>query len=164
LIKIIHLFRMNSKNFQFLSFILQNRGWCTITEIVKLAYLIDLAAKNNSKIQNKISDFEYIRYYYGPYSKEIQNTLENWIEKEVIKITSGLSTHWHEYTVYEFNIEKSNIIDQLTPDEQDFILETLEDLATYRSTHLTDIAYNTKPMTELWATLWWNEGLHTKIL
>jgi hypothetical protein len=43
-------------------------------------------------------------------------------------------------------------------------LQILEDLAPYRATSLTKIAYKTEPMVKLWATLWWNEHLNELLI
>jgi len=141
-----------TKNHNFLLFILQNRGASTITEIIKLSYLIDLASLKDLK--NKISNYEYKRYFYWPYTKDIQDNLEDLALEEFIKVDTITNAQWYENILYIYSWKKIELKD-ISNTEQEFILQVLKDLAPYRASSLTRIAYKTEPLIKLWATLWW---------
>jgi hypothetical protein len=150
-----------TKNQQFLLFILTHRWPSTITEIVKLSYLIDLASL--SEFKNKISDYKYIRYFYWPYAVKIQSDLEKLAFSNYIIIEAKTNPQWYENILYSINPEKELWLN-LNDEEKNFTLEVLKDLGGYRAWTLTQIAYKTKPMLDLGATLWWNEHLNELLI
>jgi hypothetical protein len=56
---------------------------------MKLSYLVDLV--NIKKRKEKISDFEYIRYNFGPFDNKIYNFVKQLLEKNIITQDSILS-------------------------------------------------------------------------
>lgn len=142
-----------NKNKQLLYYIIKHTWWVSITQVVKLAYLIDLTNYRNHK--KRVSGYEYIRYYYWPYDSDIESDVNDLVKEWYISADS-------EYTrlneMFVFHQKKEADIDLLDKDIE-VIDSVLDELKWLWAKMLTKIAYKTKPMVELWATLWWNEGL-----
>ena len=86
------------KTCQVLSYIIKNYPNVSITSLMKLSYLVDLVAIKKGK--NKISDFQYVRYNYGPFDKKIYKYLEA-LEKEcIIKEGANISSTGDEFVIY----------------------------------------------------------------
>lgn len=126
-----------------------------ITSLIKLSYLIDLAAIR--KIGHKISEFNYIRYNYGPFDPKVYTNL-NELQKEG-KVTSfSIYNSYGESVLFKLS-DNIKDFDQISKDEQTLIKEMLDSVEGYGARMLTDIAYHTKPMKALGATLGGNEHL-----
>ncbi len=145
---------MNKKTKELLHYILEERRGATITEIIKICYLIDLVAKKN--IGNQITGLKYYRYSFGPFDKKIYPCLEEMVSDKIIEQNIKYKTGG-ELVIYttkekfpgphEINTEEMAIIDTL-----------LETLADFGPKALTEMTYNTSPMLKLKATLGGKEG------
>jgi hypothetical protein len=145
---------MNQKTQEVILYLLKERLGATITEIIKLCYLIDLIT--TKKIGYPITNLNYYRYSFGPFDKKIYQTLEEMIDnklvKQEIKFKPGGEVVLYTLAndscdLKELKIEEINIVDDL-----------LESLAGYGPKALTEITYNTTPMKALKATLGGKEG------
>ena len=145
------------KTLQVLSYIIKNRPNISVTSLMKLAYLVDLVAIKKGK--NKISDFQYIRYNYGPFDKKIYKYLEVLENNNTIKEGAEISSTGDEFVTYSLN--KRNIsFDTISDDEKEIIDEVLETLEGYGVKALTELTYRTKPMRKIRATLKNKVGLN----
>ncbi len=145
---------MCQKTKQLLCFILQDEPR-DVTSLIKLSYLIDLAAFR--KLEHKISEFEYIRYNYGPFDQKVYTNLND-LQKEGKVVSFSHYTNYGENVLFKINTDEQNF-DLLSEDERKLIKEMLDSLQGYGARMLTDIAYQTSPMKALGATLGGNEHL-----
>lgn len=149
---------MCQKTKQLLCFILKDNPR-DVTSLIKLSYLIDLAAIR--KLRNQISEFEYIRYNYGPFDQKVYANL-NELQKE------GKVTSFSHYNSYGENVlfklsDGVNDFNLISEDERQLIKDMLDSVEGYGARMLTDIAYQTKPMKALGATLGGNEHLGERL-
>lgn len=150
---------ISDKNLQFILEIIKNKWTATITSIVKLAYLIDYAFFKKAKKQ--ISDFEYIRFHYGPYDSNIEYSLLSLKWEKLLCTNSYALSSWEEITQYTINNElydnKNSKYNLLTAEEIEFIWAFVEKLQEFSAKQLTEIAYETWPMKAFDAHLWGKE-------
>ncbi|MBP8979031.1 SocA family protein [Candidatus Dojkabacteria bacterium] len=137
--------------------IIKQHKVATITVLMKLSYIIDLVSKKQTG--QKISNFSYKRYFYGPFDSSIYSIVEKMqnqdlISAELIFSEDKLSC----YAVYK--AKKSYTLQCLTQPEKDIINEVLTELKDYSAKTLTEITYKTKPMEVLGATLGGTEHLN----
>jgi hypothetical protein len=151
-----------SKMHQFLGYIIKHHPDSSITGLMKLSYIIDLVSIKKSNQQ--ISAFEYIRYNYGPFSRTIYEYLNSLIEHKVIREDSQIANTGDEFVVYNFNKKRTEpSFDKLTKSERSVIDEVLESLQGYGARALTELAYRTKPMQKIGATLQNKKGLNQRL-
>lgn len=152
---------MHNKTKQLLAYIVKNYPRISITSLMKLSYLIDLV--NVGKRNKKISNFEYIRYKYGPFDYKIYDYVKDLLKENIIIQDTNLSFP-EDYFVYEFNEENDGFSFELLKDEEkETIKEVLNSLVGLGARALTEIAYKTKPMIKLKAKLNNNNGLNEKL-
>ncbi len=146
------------RTLQVLTYIIKNHPDVSVTSLMKLSYLVDLVAVKKGK--NKISDFKYTRYHYGPFDKNIYKYLEVLEKDNIIKEGAKISNTGDEFVTY--NIKKKNNIafDKIPDDEKEIIDEVLETLEGYGTKALTELTYRTKPMKKIKATLNNKAGLN----
>jgi len=147
---------MCQKTKQLLSFILRD-GPRDVTSLLKLSYLIDLAAVRN--LGNKISEFKYIRWNFGPFDRTIYKNLDELHADLIISTESQYNGSGSETVLYSLVNPESINCDLLSDNEKNLIEEMLSKLRGYGAKMLTDIAYQTKPMTSIGATLGGTEHL-----
>ncbi|MFH1227886.1 MAG: Panacea domain-containing protein [Planctomycetota bacterium] len=127
---------------------------------MKLSYLIDLVSiKKNGK---QIADFKYRRYNYGPFDDSIYSDLTNLVNAKVITQASEYTPMGEEFITYKLNNEAFES-DRLSDEEKEVIDEVLNELNGLGAKTLTEIAYQTKPMKALKATIGGNEHLNAKL-
>jgi len=154
--------KMKEKTKQLLTYISKNYMPATVTSLMKLAYLIDLVAI--SKDDNKISDFEYRRYKYGPFDSRIYEYLSVLVKDNIFKEEIEYTNSGDEYITYKFNDEKRDIrFEKLSEKDFEAINEVIESVRGYGVKILTQITYKTKPMLALGATLGGEENLNAPI-
>jgi len=150
-----------TKNQQLIAYLGEKHPGATITVLIKLAYFVDLVSVKRTG--NPISSFEYVRYFYGPFAPSIYTDLEALMQANIFKAELNYSSSGEEYTIYSF-IENSQIdLDGISVEEKELIDGVLKSVQGYGAKTLTDMAYKTKPMTSLGATLGGSENLN-KIL
>lgn len=146
------------KTKQLLAYLIQNNPAVSITSLMKLSYLVDLVSVK--KTNQKISDFQYRRYKYGPFDNHIYILLKDMIKRKIIHEDSALSEMGEEFIVYRYNAEIDQSFDQITPKEKEIIDEVLGSLRGYGAKALTELTYRTKPMQKIRAKIGNNEGLN----
>ena len=150
-----------NKNQEFLSYLIFNHfGAITITSIMKLAYLVDLVSIEKSSEQ--ISDYKYIRYFYGPFAKEIKEDIESLLEKKVIKTEEIFFSSEVGTSVYK-KASKDLDLNHISTKEKELIDGCLNELHGFGAKMLTNLAYKTKPMVALGATFHGNENLKKEL-
>ena len=147
-----------SKTRQILGYIIKNRPNISITSLMKLSYLVDLVAIKKGK--NKISDFQYVRYNYGPFDKKIYKYLAALEKEHIIKEGAGISSTGDEFVTFSINKKNNISFDRISDDEKVIIDEVLESLEGYGVKALTELTYRTKPMKKIRATLKNKVGLN----
>jgi uncharacterized phage-associated protein len=152
---------MINKTLEFLTYIIEKYEKIPITSLMKLSYLIDLVNVKNRK--SKISDFEYIRYNFGPFDNKIYDFVKQLLEKKLI--TQDLVSSFPEdYLAYKLNDTNKNLgYSLLDSKEKETIDEVLNSLKGLGAKDLTAIAYKTKPMVKLGAKPNNSVGLNKKL-
>lgn len=150
---------METKTKQLLAYLIQNYLEVSVTSLMKLSYIADLV--QIKKTNKKISGFRYKRYTYGPFDQEIYRLLKGLVEDGIISEQTKMTPKGDEYIVYTFNEDNSNLkFDKLTKKEKETAQEVVESLQGFGVKALTEVAYRTKPMQKLGATLGGNEHLN----
>ncbi len=149
------------KNHQLLAYLAKEHPSASITVLMKLSYLVDLISVK--KLGNQISSFEYIRYNYGPFTQEIYNAVEELVLGKILTPKNDYAGGSVEYITYTYTNKDGFAFDNLSKDEVSLIDEMMIDLKGYGAKTLTEVAYKTKPMIELGATLGGNENLFSKL-
>lgn len=132
-----------SKNEEIIAYIVNNRVWCSITEIMNICYLIDLGFVKEFK--NKVTNFNYVVSSYGPFSNEIFDLVNGLVNKWVFtyKCTSLSSGD----VVCKYEIEWNNGQHlPLSTWETDFFNGMLWSLSQFNAYQLTQISSKTKPL------------------
>ncbi len=138
------------KTKQLLAYLSSKHINASLTVLMKLAYLVDLISYKKNKKQ--ISDFRYIRFYYGPYDSAINEYIEELLKEGIICAQPEYTYSGSEYIIYHFNTDKGFSFDALEIPEIELIDGVLEGLKGYGAKTLTDIAYKTAPLVKLKAT------------
>lgn len=128
---------------------------------MKLAYLIDLISVKKNKKQ--ISNFQYRRYYFGPFDKKIYLYIESLIEKQAIVPKSDYAITGKEFIVYSLNESSKYNNDKINEKELKIIDGLLESFKGYGAKILTEIAYKTKPMIALGAKIGNSKGIGLRL-
>lgn len=152
----------DSKNHQLLAYLAKEHPSASITVLMKLSYLVDLISVK--KLGNQISSFTYIRYSYGPFTQEIYNAVEDLVMEKVLLPRNDYAGGSVEYITYTYANKDGFLFDKISKEEIGLIDEMMTDLKGYGAKTLTDIAYKTKPMIKLGATLGGNENLFSKLI
>ena len=150
---------MTDKNQQFLAYIISKHEKATVTVLMKICYLTDLV--NIEKNNKQLFSYEYKRYHYGPFDEKIYNDLSNLQIKNTVITKSDYTADGKEYIYYSFNEQTE--LDNILKDELEIINEVLESIKGFGAKVLTQIAYKTKPMIALGATLGGKEKLNKKL-
>lgn len=146
----------NQKTLDLILYIIDNIHLATVTSITKLLYLIDLTCVSDGR--GKVTNIDYIRYYYGPYSSSIKNAIDKLLKEN--KIVASLRTLASGEPFLEYNIAPESKQIEFEDDNKDIIDELLNSLGGLSPSQLTKIAYGTEPMKKLGATLGGNEHLN----
>jgi len=151
------------KRLEILKFIIGKHSEPTVTSLMKIAYLADLLALKKG---HTISDYEYVRYYYGPFDKRIYSDIDELVSGGYVQADPKFSGTGDggEYFVFK---PTNKLADEsptlLDAKEQELLTSLLDDIRGYGAKTLTEAAYQTKPMKKLGATLGGNEHLHTPL-
>ena len=153
---------MKEKTKQLLAYLIQNHSPLPITILMKLSYIVDLVSMN--KYGKKISEFEYVRYKYGPFSNNIYKYVEDLSEDNIVSGEPAYTPLGDEYIIYRYNDGVEIAFDKLTLNEKQIIDEVLDSLRGYGAKALVDLAYRTKPMNKIGAKQDNDVGLNTKLI
>lgn len=152
---------MKEKTRQLLLYLIKNHPRASITSLMKLAYLADLiSVKRHGK---KISSFTYKRHYFGPFDKSIYNYVESLTEDGLVTAESDFGKTGEEFSVYSLTKEEKLKFDLLKEKDIIIIEELLNSVRGYGAKMLTEIAYKTKPMKKLKATIGGDEHLGERL-
>jgi uncharacterized phage-associated protein len=149
---------MNTKNLQLLGYLAKKHQGASVTVLIKLCYLADLVSIKNGG--QKISTFNYVRYFYGPFDPEIYQNLETLLSDGTLISKPEYTAGGAETIVYKFNEERDLATSSLSPEEISVLDELLETVSGYGAKALTEVAYNTAPMKAFNATLGGQEHLN----
>lgn len=152
---------MNKKNLQLLTYLAKGHPEASVTVLIKLCYLADLISLKRFK--RKISSFDYIRYYFGPFDPKIYTALESLVNDDLLIAVPEYTQKGAEAIIYHFNEKKELKTPDLLGDDKVVLDELLESLRGYGAKALTDITYSTKPMMAFKATLGGKEHLGEKL-
>lgn len=111
-------------------------GTLTRTKLVKLVFLADAIAEE--ELDNKITDTNYIYYYYGPYSDDIIDTVQE-MDGDSIKETRGRAS-FGKY--YSYKSVKSDEELNLSEKEVDIMTRILSDYGSYGTEDLVERVYD----------------------
>lgn len=119
--------------------IVKNHGESSLTrtKLMKLLYIADREAE--VRFDEKISDTNYIRYYYGPYSEEAMNEVESLSSRE-IRERRGRSSKGDFY-IYEPTRETATP-ESLAPEEKELIFRVLEEYGGMDTEELVEEVYD----------------------
>lgn len=146
-----------NKNFQLLAYLAKEHPSASITVLMKLSYLVDLISIK--KLGHQISDFEYMRYSYGPFTQKIYGIVEELILQKILATKNDYAGGSVEYITYTYTNPDNFSFDKISAEEISVIDEIMTELKGYGAKTLTEIAYKTQPMVKLGATLGGSENL-----
>ncbi len=144
-----------------LAYIIKRHITASLTSLLKLCYLIDVVSVK--KTGKPISEFSYVRYYYGPYDDKIYTLLTALQSEGVVKSKTEYAYSGDEYVIYQSDGDQQGVSELISEEEYSLIDEVLEKLRGYGAKALTDIAYQTAPMVRIGATLGGREHLNEKL-
>lgn len=146
------------KTSELLTYIAIRHPRLTITSLMKIAYLVDLVYIK--KTNGQISDFKYRRYKYGPFDSTIYTRIQKLISDGVI-IEDVEYNPYGEHAVYCCDNDDGRIsLDTLSDNERGLIDEVVDSVIGYGPKALVELAYKTKPMKSIGATIGGNEHLN----
>jgi len=115
----------------------------TKTRLVKLIYLADLFSKQ--KRQKKITGVSYNYYYYGPFSKQILETLDSLVAEKVIEERHVASPQGRKYLVYN-TYNKINAFPSLNQGDLAILDGVFQRYGSLNFKDLIAYVYETKPI------------------
>lgn len=139
------------KNDQILAYLAKGHSEASVTVLIKLCYLADLVSIK--RYNREVSDFKYVRYYFGPFDSKIYTNLETLVKENFLISSSEYTQKGAEAIIYHFNEKKELPTDKLLVEDLGILDELIESVRGYGAKALTDIAYSTKPMVAFGATL-----------
>ena len=141
-----------TKTKELLAYIVKQHEKASVTVLMKFSYLIDLISVKQTG--SKISEFSYVRYFYGPYDSKINTLLDELVNENIIIPHSEYTYSNNEFIVYSFNVDNDTFaFNGLVAKEVEMADEVLSQLKGYGAKTLTEVAYKTKPMKAIGATL-----------
>lgn len=153
-------FKPDNKTKQLLAYLIDKHTVATITSLVKLCYLSDLVHFKENKKQ--ISSLNYIRWHYGPYDPLVSEYLLSLVTDGTIESEVAFTNDGNEYYKYLLK-DKGYNYSLLEEKEIETINSVLNSLAGYGANALIKVAYGTKPMKALGATINGTEHLGDKL-
>ena len=153
----------NQKTTALLEYFAHRHNKPSVTVLMKLCYLTDLIAIK--RLGQPITNYEYERYTFGPFNKKIYADLEELVGENKLEIEIDYPSYGtdSEVVLYRHKGELDEITKLLDGEEVKLASEVLETLSGYGAKQLTQVAYQTKPMVALGATLGGSENLGTKL-
>lgn len=147
-----------SKTLELLTYIIQGHPNISITSLMKLSYLVDLVSIKKGR--GKITDFDYIRYNYGPFDKKIYKCFSELEKRGILKEGAELASSGDEFIVYHIAPTTELSFESLAEEEKGIVDEVLSSLEGFGTKALTELAYRTKPMRKIGAKLGNKVGLN----
>ena len=110
------------------------------TKLVKLLYLLDYKTfKGEGKT---FTGLKYKKYYYGPYSEDIEKAISMLKRRKILKVEDTVSVYGYRY--YIFQLEKN--ASMLPEADQEKIENALGNYLHKELDEILDIVYDTEPM------------------
>jgi len=106
------------------------------TKLVKLIFLANYLAKK--KNQSKPFHYHFFNYKYGPYSKWIQNDINNLIISDLV----GKSEKNSYYLTEKGKEVLSKLEDNLSEQKKNIIQKVINDYSDKKTKEILDIVYN----------------------
>ncbi len=141
---------VSAKTKQLVGYLVSKHSLSTVTSLIKLCYLCDLVSVD--KGDGKITDFNYIRWHFGPYDRRIEDVLNELVKDGAVVSETAYTDHGTEYIKYTAK-DDDPTTSGLTDKDFSHIDAVLESLKGFGPKALTQVAYKTKPMQALGATL-----------
>lgn len=111
------------------------------TKLVKLLYLLDY--RTFKEEQKTFTGLKYKKYYYGPYSEDIEKAITMLKNRKVLKVEDTISSIYG-YRYYIFKLEKN--VSMLPEADKEKIESALKDYIHKKLDEILDIVYDTEPM------------------
>lgn len=115
-------------------------GSLTRTKLVKLLYLADRIAVRERGFP--VTDINYRRYYYGPYSDEIVKALNYMRGFEILEVMGVSMAGRSFYTYYPGDTPRYRSLN-LSPADQTILDRVIEDFGHMPLPELLDVVYDT---------------------
>jgi len=152
--------QLDDKTKQLLTYLIDKHAVATVTSLVKLCYLSDLVYFQSHKKQ--ISSLHYIRWNYGPYDSLISKYLLDLVTSDTIESKVAFTNDGNEY--FKYSLKNSDYNHSLLADDElESVDAVLNSLAGYGANALIKVAYETKPMKALGATINGTENLGAEL-
>ncbi len=148
---------ITEKTKQLIDYLVSKHHLSTVTSLVKLCYLSDLVSVSAGNGQ--ITNFKYIRWHFGPFDKRIEDALFELVERGDISSETTYTDYGTEYVKYSVSEDKDPTITELSETDLGHVNAVLDSLKGYGPKALTQVAYKTKPMLALGATLGGTENM-----
>ena len=111
------------------------------TKLFKLIYLLDIIQLRRNSI-HQFSGVTFKSYFYGPYSKEIEEAIDLLSERNIVTVNKIDKDE--ERIRYDFLLKEVPIFEHLSEQDRIAIRDSLEDLAKFSLPDILEIAYSTK--------------------
>ena len=150
--------KLDEKTLQLITYLVAKHSNASVTAIMKLCYLIDLIHHN--KYKKQISDFTYIRYHYGPFNNRVYSYLESLVNSGKSVESLAYSGFGDEYILYKPSDKDKDVMPtKVSAEEMETVVGVIDQVGAYGPAVLTKIAYGTKPLKSIGATLGGSEGI-----
>ncbi|MDR0591056.1 MAG: SocA family protein [Candidatus Nomurabacteria bacterium] len=152
---------VGKKTKQAVDYLISKHSLSTVTSLIKLCYLCDLVSVGAGNGQ--ITDFKYIRWHFGPYDSRIEEVLCELVKNGDIASEIAYTDYGTDYVKYKIDNDDEPNIDELNEKDLGHINAVLDSLKGYGPKGLTLVAYKTKPMLKLGATLGGTENMGAEL-
>lgn len=115
---------------------LKKIGNLTRTKIVKLLYLLDI--ESVAKYGKQVTNFEYRKYYYGPYDENIINLLD---ERQYFSVGLGITSSGNQYYNYTVGPKKND--HQMDNNTKELVDSIVNKYGQHSLDKILEIAYAT---------------------
>ena len=115
---------------------LKEIGTLTRTKIVKLLYLLDI--ESVSKHGKQLTNFEYRKYYYGPYDENIINLLD---ERQYFSVGLGITSSGNQYYNYTVGPKKNDY--QMNDNTKELVNSVIKKYGQCSLDKILEVAYST---------------------
>lgn len=152
---------VSEKTKQLIEYLVSKHHLSTVTSLIKLCYLCDLVSVGSGGKQ--ITNFSYIRWHFGPFDKRIEDVLFQLVDSGEIISEITYTDYGTEYFKYKMADDSEPVTDKITDEDFGHINAVLDSLKGFGPKALTQVAYKTKPMLALGATLGGTEAMGTPL-
>ena len=152
----------DDKTLKLVSYLVTNHPKPSVTVLMKLCYFVDLVA--TKRLKEKITKFNYIRYNYGPFDKDIYRYLEKATRDKQVKEEQGFASESaNDFIVLSSGENYSTDTSFLSVEELACVENVITEVGNYGAGALTDIAYKTAPMKKIGAVRGGDQGMYEKL-